>query len=115
MIYLLDVSTLLALLWEPHVHHERVIAWQNKPELAVCPITELGFVRISTQPTFGATVVVAKKMFRDWKQVKKPKFVPCDLELMDMKEPQAEIGPRISILRAWLQSMGCCWQHWIRT
>ncbi len=70
--YLLDVSTLLALLWEPHVHNSRVTDWQKKAQVAVCPITEIGFIRISTQPVFGATVSQATKMLRDWKEAKKP-------------------------------------------
>src|SRR2546423_8314577 len=88
MTYLLDVSTLLAMLWDPHVHNQRVIRWQDKARLAICPITEIGFIRISTQPTFGATVPVAKKMLKDWRQAKSPKFIPCDLEALDMEEPR---------------------------
>ena len=52
---LLDVAPLLALLWEGHEHHERTMAWLTKGKIAVCPVTELGFLRISTQPAFGAT------------------------------------------------------------
>src|SRR5438046_1528151 len=33
----------MALLWQTHVHNERVTRWQDKVELAVCPLTELGF------------------------------------------------------------------------
>ena len=56
MTCLLDVSTLLAWLWADHEHHQRVIRWQKGKAIAVCPITELGFLRISTQPAFGATM-----------------------------------------------------------
>ncbi len=87
MIYLLDVSTLIALLWDLHVHNERVTRWQNSASLAVCPLTELGFLRISTQPTFGASVRDARKILRDWKQAKSPKFVPCDIDALAMDEP----------------------------
>ena len=38
MIYLLDVSALLALLWETHEFHERVTRWQENQSLAhYCP------------------------------------------------------------------------------
>ena len=92
MIYLLDVSSILALLWERHVHHERVTQWQIAADLSVCPITELGFVRISTQPALGATIKEAVKLLRDWRQAKKPQFVACDLEVLGMQQPAA--GPR---------------------
>lgn len=88
MIYLLDVSTLMALLWQLHDAHERVTRWQGTAELAVCPLTELGFLRISTQPVFGATVAEARKMLRDWKRAVAPKFVACDLEALDSDEPR---------------------------
>jgi hypothetical protein len=39
--YLLDVSTLMALLWETRVHNERVTAWEAGQQIAVCPITDL--------------------------------------------------------------------------
>jgi predicted nucleic acid-binding protein len=74
MIYLLDVSTLIALLWDLHVHNQRVTDWESGQKLAVCPLTELGFLRISTQPTFGATVRDARRMLRDWKRARKPLF-----------------------------------------
>ena len=37
MTYLLDVSPLLALLWQTHVHHARVTRWVSGLDLAVCP------------------------------------------------------------------------------
>lgn len=87
MTYLLDVSTLLALLWDLHVHNERVTRWQPSAEIAICPLTELGFLRISTQPAFGATVSDARKMLRDWKRARKPQFLACDLDSLDSAEP----------------------------
>lgn len=89
MSYLLDVSTLIALLWENHVHNDRVTHWQGTVKLAVCPITELGFLRISTQPSFGASVADAKKMLSDWKAALKPGFVPCDIEALEMDQPKS--------------------------
>jgi predicted nucleic acid-binding protein len=48
MTYLLDVSALLACLWQTHVFHQRACAWLAGKKLAVCPITEFGFLRISS-------------------------------------------------------------------
>lgn len=45
---LLDVNTLIALLWDIHVHHERAQAWFSRlRSFVTCPIVQLGFVRIS--------------------------------------------------------------------
>jgi predicted nucleic acid-binding protein len=86
--YLLDVAPLLALLWKDHEHHQRTKKWQEGlSRVVVCPLTELGFLRISTQPAYGATVLEARRMLRAWKEARKPGFVACDLEALDMAEP----------------------------
>lgn len=87
MTYLLDVSTLLALLWESHEANQRVTRWQEGKLLAVCPITELGFLRISTQPAFGMSPPDARRLLRGWKTARKPRFIPCDLGALDGDEP----------------------------
>jgi toxin-antitoxin system PIN domain toxin len=89
MTYLLDVSTLLALLWRNHVHHERVAQWQDNQTLAVCPLTELGFLRISTQAVFGATVAEARNMLHDWRQHRQQKCIPCDVETLKTDAPSS--------------------------
>lgn len=77
MTYLLDVSSLLALLWENHVHHSRMMKWQANEQIAVCPITELGFLRISTQ-VFKATMGNARQSLSTWLAKRNPEFIPCD-------------------------------------
>lgn len=50
---LLDVNALVALAWDSHVHHAAMRAWfaANGPAgWATCPITESGFVRVSSNP-----------------------------------------------------------------
>jgi hypothetical protein len=87
--YLLDVSALMALLWETHVHNERVTVWQAGQQIAVCPIAELGFLRVSSQPSFGLSVAGARKILKAWKAVRRPQFIPCDLEALANDAPSA--------------------------
>jgi toxin-antitoxin system PIN domain toxin len=50
---LLDVNALVALAWDSHVHHARMRAWflaNSSVGWATCPITESGFVRVSSNP-----------------------------------------------------------------
>lgn len=77
----------MALLWEHHEHNSKVTTWQSGAELAVCPLTEIGFLRISTQPVFGASVAEARRMLKDWKEARKPKFVPCDIGVLEADAP----------------------------
>jgi uncharacterized protein len=51
--YLLDVNVLVALAWPTHVHHLAARAWFDRESAggwATCPITQLGFVRVSSNP-----------------------------------------------------------------
>ncbi len=50
---LLDVNALVALTWDSHVHHAAMRAWftaNGSAGWATCPITESGFVRVSSNP-----------------------------------------------------------------
>lgn len=51
--YLLDVNVLIALTWPIHVHHVAARSWFDghaRDGWATCPVTELGFVRVSSNP-----------------------------------------------------------------
>jgi toxin-antitoxin system PIN domain toxin len=57
---LLDVNVLVALLWPEHTFHELVQAWFGKNARrgwATCPITQGGFVRLVSNPSFSAQAV----------------------------------------------------------
>jgi toxin-antitoxin system PIN domain toxin len=50
---LLDVNALVALAWDTHVHHARMREWlaaNSSSGWATCPLTESGFVRVSSNP-----------------------------------------------------------------
>lgn len=50
---LLDVNALVALAWDSHVHHAAMREWfaaEGPRGWATCPITESGFVRVSSNP-----------------------------------------------------------------
>lgn len=51
--FLLDVNVLIALTWPTHIHHGPVRGWFERKASggwATCPITQLGFVRVSSNP-----------------------------------------------------------------
>lgn len=48
-----DVNVLVALAWPNHVHHEPAHLWFSEHQAegwATCPLTESGFVRVSSNP-----------------------------------------------------------------
>jgi len=71
--YLLDVNALVAFGVFDHAFHARMIRWvksQNSAIFASCSITELGFVRVSSQtPTYGLTVAEARTELMRIKQL----------------------------------------------
>jgi toxin-antitoxin system PIN domain toxin len=59
--YLLDTNVLIALAWRNHVHHAQVTEWFRDKAAAgfrTCPITQTGFVRISSNSSFSAAAVL---------------------------------------------------------
>ncbi len=53
---LLDLNILSALLWPAHEHHAAAHAWfahRGNAAWATCPLTQLGFVRLVTNPAFS--------------------------------------------------------------
>lgn len=52
MIYLLDVNMLIAAIWADHEDQPRAEGWLRGKQTATCPISELGFLRISSGDTF---------------------------------------------------------------
>lgn len=83
MTYLLDVSTILALLWHTHSDHAKVSAWAKGKKLAVCPITELGFLRVSTSVAYNAPMDSARKSLKAFLETEKPDWIPADLRALD--------------------------------
>lgn len=54
--WLLDVNMLLAWLWPAHEAHKAASGWMlshRQEPWATCPITEMGFLRIVTNPSFS--------------------------------------------------------------
>jgi toxin-antitoxin system PIN domain toxin len=62
MKYLLDINVLLAAIWANHPQHATADEWLIGKSLVVCPISELGFLRISTnKKVIAATMEDARK------------------------------------------------------
>lgn len=60
MIGLLDVNVLIALVWPNHVHHSHASDWfvaNREKGWATSPVTESGFVRVSSNTRFIPTAV----------------------------------------------------------
>ncbi|HAB19128.1 MAG TPA: PIN domain-containing protein [Verrucomicrobiota bacterium] len=73
---LLDTNVLLALAWPNHQHHVQAHDWfaaQAKKGWATCAFTQLGFVRLSSNPAYTANAVSppeAATLLQQWTRLK---------------------------------------------
>lgn len=84
MKYLCDISVLLAAQWQNHPRHQDVQVWLSGKEVAVCPLVQLGFVRISSDVSapFKATADDAHRLLKSFETEHKAGFVADDLSVL---------------------------------
>ena len=87
--YLLDVNLLIALAWPSHVHHAEAQSWflrKRKAGFSTCPLTQTGFVRVSSNPKFIADAVSpadALSLLHEITRLPEHEFWPDTLSLDD--------------------------------
>ena len=91
MRYLLDVNLLIAAIWRDHSSHPKADRWTRGRQMAVCPITELGFLRISTHPKgLRSDMEGARKLLADFLAKHAVEFVPCDLAALESRAGKSD-------------------------
>lgn len=79
---LLDTNVLLALAWPNHQHHSSAHAWfraESRFGWASCAFTQLGFVRLSSNPAYTSSAVApsqAAKLLQEFLSHPKHSFWP---------------------------------------
>jgi toxin-antitoxin system PIN domain toxin len=90
---LLDVNALVALAWDAHIHHAAVRAWfaaSGQDGWATCPITESGFVRVSSNPRVlpdPISVEQARAVLRALRRHDAHRFLRDDVSIADPRIP----------------------------
>jgi toxin-antitoxin system PIN domain toxin len=90
---LLDVNALVALAWDSHIHHGAACAWfaaKSADGWATCPVTESGFVRVSSNPKVlpsFITVEAAIGVLAALRAVGDHRFLANDVSLTDPDVP----------------------------
>jgi toxin-antitoxin system PIN domain toxin len=91
---LLDVNALVALAWDSHVHHVRVREWfaeHGAAGWATCPVSESGFVRVSSNPKVlphPISVAAARAVLIALRNAGAHRFLPDDVSLVDDDIPE---------------------------
>lgn len=85
-----DVNVLVALAWPNHIHHSAAVTWflsNGMPAWATCPLTQLGFIRLSSNPRAIAGAVApaaAAAHLALLQQRGGHQFWPADLDAADV-------------------------------
>jgi len=99
MNWLLDVNALLAMAYERHNDHDRMMRWYaslapSKSKLMTCAITEIGFIRVSLQAGFENDVREAIGTLHGLKQSSRIPFVMITDAIGAEKLPKFVSGPK---------------------
>jgi uncharacterized protein len=90
---LLDVNALVALAWDSHVHHARMRSWfadHSSRGWATCPLTESGFVRVSSNPKalpVSIGIDAARAVLSALRALDGHQFLTDDVSLSDSDVP----------------------------
>jgi toxin-antitoxin system PIN domain toxin len=90
---LLDVNVLVALAWDSHVHHAATRSWFSANAAAgwaTCPLTESGFVRVSSNPKVLAHAIgveAARAVLSALRATGGHSFVIDDVSITDADVP----------------------------
>lgn len=90
---LLDVNVLVALAWDSHVHHVAARRWFDevgRRGWATCAVTEMGFVRVSSNPKVlphAVPVTVARQVLGSLRAVGRHSFLTDDMSEVDPDAP----------------------------
>ncbi len=89
--YLLDVNVLLAAIWANHSEHAKAFAWLSGKSVLLCPLCELGFLRISTnKKAINAPMKEARRLLDQFATDRRAERIADDLAAMDSHPRKSE-------------------------
>ena len=78
------MNILLAGIWADHPHHGKVFAWLSGKNVVLCPLSELGFLRISTnKKAINAPMDKARELLAQFVADRKAARITDDLPPLD--------------------------------
>jgi toxin-antitoxin system PIN domain toxin len=88
---LLDVNLLLAAIWANHPNHAKAFAWLSGKSVLLCPLSELGFLRISTnRKAINAPMEKARELLKQFATDRKAVRITDDLPALDSHAGKSE-------------------------
>jgi toxin-antitoxin system PIN domain toxin len=91
LLHLPDVNLLLAAIWADHPQHAKAFAWLSGKSVMLCPLCELGFLRISTNKrAINAPMEKARALLKQFATDRKAARIPADLQPLDSHPGKSE-------------------------
>jgi uncharacterized protein len=89
--FLLDVNTLLAGVWGHHSRHPEAFAWLKGKSSVLCPLAELGFLRISSnKKAINVEMEQAREALEKFCAERKAERIPDDLPALESHPKTSE-------------------------
>jgi uncharacterized protein len=89
--HLLDVNVLLAAITSTHVLHVRAFAWMEDKRVVLCPIAELGYLRVSTHPkVLNLSMTDARKALEQFVEEYQVTQINDDLPALNSKPSKSD-------------------------
>jgi len=89
--HLLDVNILLAAIWANHPQHAKAFAWLSGKSVILCPLSELGFLRISTnKKAINAPMEKARDLLNQFATDREAARIADDLQALDSHAGKSE-------------------------
>ena len=86
MKYFLNINALLAAILTAHPSHQATDAWMDQKALVTCPLSELGFLRITTNPrAYNVSMALARQSLETFLAAHKVEPIPADLPALKSK------------------------------
>ncbi|HEY5913793.1 MAG TPA: TA system VapC family ribonuclease toxin [Verrucomicrobiae bacterium] len=91
MKHLLDVNVLLAAIWAHHPRHSEAFAWLEGKKVVLCPLSELGFLRISAhKKAMGIPMEKARRGLATFRKERDATWIAADLPALDSAAESSE-------------------------
>ena len=89
--HLLEVNVLLAAIWANHPQHGKAFAWLAGKTVLLCPLCELGFLRVSTnKKAINAPMAQARTLLAQFATDRKADRVADDLPALSSQPKTSE-------------------------
>lgn len=89
--HLLDVNVLVAAITSTHVLHPRAFAWMAGKRIVLCPLAELGYLRVSTHPkVLNLAMADARRALERFVQDYQARRIDDDLPPLQAKAAKSE-------------------------